>query len=115
MGIIEIFLTDKYRANEIVYDEILDIELPILYKENRKQTKNVWAKIIDDQGLRKYLIKSRSGGKFYDPLSAFESRTIGRHRDPWVFRSVPEKTFKLYCRFLIGLNKTMLRHAEREC
>lgn len=80
----------------------------------------VYAKrILRDDGSYRYSIKTSSSGKFYNPLSIYDSENnknfierICRSSDK--FRNVNSKAFDLYLNFLRTKNVAWLNNAERE-
>jgi len=100
----------------------------IRYDKNGKSDLNSKSKLSDDQscalesisGSRKiFKIKMKKDGSLYDPTKESNSYILdGKNRfdksDTFVYRSVGEKKFQTYIKFLQTKNNALLLVAERE-
>jgi len=84
------------------------------------QSKNIFAKkIFRKNGSNKFLIKTSSNGKLYNPITIYGQEKENTFLDKICrsntkFAEVNLKTFNLYLRFLESKNTAWLNNAERE-
>jgi len=90
--------------------------MPARQKDDHK----VYAKKIQKQdGSYKYMIRTAKDGKFFNPVSMYGEEKATTFLDSVCksndkFRTVSEKTFQWYLKFLSTKKENWLHHAERE-
>ena len=119
-----------YKNSDPVEDDLLKSELfTVAGEENitlnnmpmrTKEDNKVYAKKIQKKdGSFKYMIKTSKDGKFFNPVSIYGEEKPNTFLDNVCksndkFRSVSEKTFQWYLKFLSTKKENWLIHAERE-
>lgn len=97
-------------------EEFLADDYPRRYNEDAK----VYAKKTQKRdGSFRFMIRTNNNGKFYDPTSVYGKEKHSSFLDRVCksndkFRSVNEKTFGWYLKFLRTKNTAWLHNAERE-
>lgn len=119
-----------YKSNASIEQDSLKLELFTLSGQEElivdntpmrtKEDDKVYAKKIQKKdGSFKYMIKTSKDGKLFNPVSIYGEEKPNTFLDSVCksnekFRTVSEKTFQWYIKFLTTKKENWLIHAERE-